>query len=162
MARGAVTLRHMSSTPIEILKRGIPVFWAVWFTFVVTTNTLDLLRTLGALPETSRFASGNFALIETTTHLSRGPSLLLFVGVILWEGTAALLFWRCATRTKDPIAHLQRENLAFCVSLGLWAAFTLTDEILLQYSLAEVHLRIFSAQLLSLLAIHLLPSRESD
>lgn len=148
--------------PTEILKRGIPMFWAAWFSLVLATNILDLLRAVGFLPETWRFASGNFDLIESITLLPRWASLILFVGVLLWEGIATVLFWCSVPRTDDPAVQLKRTSTAFCVSLGLWAAFILADEILLQYALAPVHLRIFSAQLLSLLAIHLLPPREID
>jgi hypothetical protein len=41
----------------------------------------------------------------------------------------------------------------------LWAAFVLADEVLIAYSVEATHLRLFAAQLLTLLAIVLLPQR---
>jgi hypothetical protein len=43
------------------------------------------------------------------------------------------------------------------LSLALWAAFLVADEIFLAYDAEATHMRIFSAQLLSLLVFHGLP-----
>ena len=39
----------------------------------------------------------------------------------------------------------------------MWLAFLIADEIFIAYAVAATHLRLFSAQLLTLLAIELLP-----
>ncbi len=46
---------------------------------------------------------------------------------------------------------------AFFVALMFWAAFVLADEVLIAYPVESTHLRLFTAQLATLLAIVLLP-----
>ena len=46
---------------------------------------------------------------------------------------------------------------AFLVSLALWAAFIVIDEIFLAYATEDTHLRVFTAQALSLLLLFLVP-----
>jgi hypothetical protein len=48
---------------------------------------------------------------------------------------------------------------AFPVAPALRAAFIVVDEVLIAYAVAATHVRLFSAQLLSLLAMHLLDER---
>jgi hypothetical protein len=76
---------------------------------------------------------------------------LLFLGVVAWQACAAALFWRAwAQGGRGGV-------LAFTVGLALWAGFVLADEIFIAYTLEAVHLRLFGLQLLSVLALRLLP-----
>ncbi len=137
---------------IPMLQRGLIFFWALWLTVVTISNLLDGLKALRILPESWRFASGNYAAIRSALG-ERSPAALagaLFAGAILWEALAALLFWR-AFSTLDIIP-------AFAISLALWAAFVVMDELLVEFELAASHLRIFTAQLATLIAIILLPT----
>jgi hypothetical protein len=43
------------------------------------------------------------------------------------------------------------------VSLGLWAAFLVADEVFIAYPVEATHLRLFIAQLVTLLAVEVLP-----
>lgn len=72
---------------------------------------------------------------------------MLLLAVILWQALAAWLFRQALGR--DEMVHR-----AFAVATGLWAAFLVADELFLTYALEAVHLRLFIAQLLSLLVIH--------
>ena len=139
------------------LKRGILLFWALWFSVVVLTNVLDGLKAVHALPAGWTFASGNYELMLKIMAVHGTPAPVvagLFVGVILWEGLATVLFWRGFRAWPGGIAGI---DSAFIVGLALWAAFALADEIFLAYSIEAVHLRLFGLQLLSLLALRLLP-----
>jgi hypothetical protein len=53
-----------------VLKQGILLFWALWLTVAWLANTCDGLK---------------------ACHL--WLNAMLFGGVILWQGCAALLFW---------------------------------------------------------------------
>lgn len=136
------------------LKSGVLFFWAVWFTIVVLTNVFDVLKANGVVPAGWTFASGNWGLMIKVTGVHGTPVAvvaLLFLGVMAWQALAAILFWRAwAAGGRGGVA-------AFTVSLALWAAFTLADEIFIAYTLAPVHLRLFGLQLLSVLALRLLP-----
>jgi hypothetical protein len=136
------------------LKSGVLLFWAAWFTIVVLTNVFDILKASGGVPARWTFASGNWELMVKVTGVHGTPVAvvaLLFLGVMAWEALAAILFWRAwAAGGRGGVA-------AFTVSLALWAVFSLADEIFVAYTLGPVHLRLFGLQLLSLLALRLLP-----
>jgi hypothetical protein len=51
---------------------------------------------------------------------------------------------------------------AFVVALALWSAFAIADEVFIAYDVEATHLRLFVAQLVSLLAIYLLPDADSS
>src|SRR5689334_7007311 len=93
----------MSYRPIIFLKRGLLLFWAVWLSVVFTTNTLDGCKALGWLDPNWPFASGNYHFLAETTARYGIPGWLnglLFLGVIVWEGTAAVLFWLAGMRFR--------------------------------------------------------------
>jgi hypothetical protein len=138
------------------LKRTLLLFWAAWLTVVFTTNLLDGAKALGLLEEGWAFASGNFAFLTQTTARYGTPAWvnrLFFAGVICWEGVAAALFWLAWARfPRRRVVYA-----AFTVSLALWGAFLLADEVFIAYAVAATHLRLFTAQLITLVAVELLP-----
>lgn len=144
-----------------VLKRSLLLFWAVWLTIVFTTNVLDGSKALGLLGDYWAFASGNYQFLVKTTARYGTPvwlNGLLFVGVICWEGTAAVLMGLAWLRYRD--SREKRDRLvypAFTVSLTLWLAFAIADEVFIAYAVEGAHLRLFTAQLATLLAIELLP-----
>ena len=77
--------------------------------------------------------------------------------MICWEGVAAALFWPAWWRFAGCGRGTRAVYAAFTTSLSLWAAFLLADEGFLAYAVAGTHLRLFTGQLASLLAIALLP-----
>src|SRR3954451_14418123 len=116
---------------VQSLQRSLVAFWAVWLTVVCASNAADAAKVLGLLPESWTFASGNFRFVSETTARYGVPGWMngvLFAGVIAWEALAALLFWRAAMT-------LGRRALypAFTVSLLLWAAFLVSDELFIAY-----------------------------
>ncbi len=56
-----------------MLKRGLLLFWAGWYTLVWLTNVCDALRMLGVLSPDWRFASGNWVFLVETTKLYGTP-----------------------------------------------------------------------------------------
>jgi hypothetical protein len=142
-----------------LLKRGLLLFWALWLSLVLVTNVLDGAKALGLLAESWTFASGNYAFLCRTTARHGTPewvNRVLFAGVIAWEALAALLFWLAAWTYRGRLLYP-----AFAVGLSLWAAFILADEVFVAYEVAGTHWRLFVAQLVTLLAIELLPDREA-
>jgi hypothetical protein len=139
----------------SLLKHGLLLFWAAWLSLVFTTNVLDAARATGLLQESWAFASGNYAFLCQTTARYGTPSWLngvLFAGVICWQGLAAVLFWLAWREYRGRMLYP-----AFAVGLSLWAAFILADEVFMAYAVAATHWRLFIAQLVTLLAVELLP-----
>lgn len=151
----------MTDRILAWLKRSLLFFWAAWFTIVFATNALDGCKTLGLLNEKWSFASGNYPfLVETTARYGTPTWLngLLFLGIVCWEGTASLLFWLALVRfRRTRKAGCPLLYAAFFVSLTLWCAFLIADELFVAYMVEGTHLRLFTAQLATLLAIELLP-----
>lgn len=146
------------------LKRALLGFWALWLTVVVTTNVLDGAKAMALLPKSWAFASGNYAFLIKTTARYEPPdwvNVLLFVGVVCWEAVAALLFWlACWSFSGRRHGSSVWMRAAFTVGLGLWAAFMIADEIVIGYPVEATHVRLFIAQLATLLAVELLPEDE--
>lgn len=146
------------------IKRILLVFWASWLTVVATTNIFDALKTIGMLPDSFRFVSGNWAWINQTMDpldVSRGLQVFLFVGVIAWESVAAILFfWAALTFRGRPLSQEKATLWACGVNLALWAAFQVLDEVFLAYQPEAVHRAIFISQIATILALHLLPAAD--
>jgi hypothetical protein len=148
------------------LKQGIILMWAVWMSLVVILNVLDALKMSGRLPQTWKFASGNFWYISEVTKIYSTPAWInwvFFIIVIIWEAVGAVLLWGAwAGFNGSTYAML---NAAWVVNLALWAAFIVMDEIFQAWAAEignsnamEAHRSLFVAWLISLIAIHLLPN----
>jgi hypothetical protein len=136
------------------LKSGVLLFWAAWFTIVLITNVCDALKAGRVLPSGWTLSSGNWELMLKVTAVHATPVAIvgvMFLGVIAWEALAGMLFWRAwAAGGRGGL-------VAFVVGLSLCAAFALADEVFLAYAVEASHLRLFGLQLLSVLALRLLP-----
>jgi hypothetical protein len=139
---------------IVTLKHGLILFWALWMTVVVLNNLGDGLRVLGLVPETFPIHSGNYSVMRDVMAKRRAPdwsTKLLFAGVILWEIIIAYLLWRAVFDLTTFLIP------AFGANLALWAAFMIADEVFVAYEVEATHLRIFTAQIVTLLFILLTP-----
>src|SRR5262249_50181439 len=106
------------------------------------------------------FASGNFQLVKDTTArygIPETANAALFAGVILLEGVAAVLFWRAGWTFRGRGSGRKILYWAFTTSLLLWGAFLIADEVFIAYPLESTHLGLFIANLVTLLAVELLP-----
>lgn len=144
-----------------VLKVGLLGLWAAWFSLVFATNIFDALRMMGILPQRWRFASENYERLRDAVAVYRESdrlAALLYGGVIVWQLITAVLLWRAfaASVSVQQVASAP-VNLAFTSALALWAAFLLAEEIFKQYRTEGKHLLFFTAQLLTLGALHLLP-----
>lgn len=145
---------------IMILKRLLLLFWAIWLTVVLLSNLADAGQALGVVGPSWMFASGNFKAIKVTTvryGIADLWNTFLFAGVIFWEAIAVVLFWRALFSYQGKKSGRSALYLAFTTTLSLWAAFLIVDEIFIAYPMEAAHFRLFCSQLLTLLAIELLP-----
>ncbi|MFN2292706.1 MAG: hypothetical protein ACK2UC_16055 [Anaerolineae bacterium] len=148
----------MINIELSTVKAGLLFFWSLWLTIVLLTNLFDALKRLGLLPDGWRWVSGNFRAIANSVPLPRWAIGLLFLGVLLWEGLGVLLFWRAFYGYGvTGNTGLGEVYTAFGVSLALWSAFMIADEIFRIYAYQSTHLLLFIGQLLTVLVIGLLP-----
>jgi hypothetical protein len=144
------------------LKLGLLSFWTAWLAIVFFTNLCSGLKALGILPETWKFASQNFRAVAGATSIYHAPRWVpgfLFTGVIVWQLAAALLFgWAFVSSVKAASLAWAPVHAAFTMALALWAAFMIADEICKQYDTQSSHVSFFTAQLMTLVSLHILPS----
>ena len=146
------------------LKQTLLVFWSIWLTLVCLTNVFEWAKVLGLLGEDWAFASGNYRFVVETTARYDTPGWLnsvFFAGAICWQGLAAVLFWSTLLRFGGPnnAGRAPLLHAAFTVSLMHWAAFMVADEVFISYTLEAIHIRLFIAQLTTLLVVELLPEK---
>ncbi|MEX0601557.1 MAG: hypothetical protein WD423_16585 [Rhodothermales bacterium] len=151
-----------------LIKRIILLFWALFFSLVFVTDVADGLTAMGALSPDFIFASANYGFMLEVTGIYGTPAwvvTLLFTGVVVWAGAAAFMFWRAFAgfaAWDGPSGRLV--ETAFALGIGLWAAFLVADEFFLAYlttDVSSVHLRLFIAQIASLLVVALVPDRDA-
>lgn len=144
---------------LHVLKRGILLFWALWFSCAWLSNFFDLLKHLEWISVYWTFVSGNMTFVQNVLSIYKLPpivALVLFMGVLLWEGLIVIFFWTAFCRFRAS-ADLTWVNRAFLWSAALWAAFLVTEEIFIAYLYEQTHLLLFLAQLICLGVIHALP-----
>jgi hypothetical protein len=149
---------------LSYIKRGLVAFWALWSSLVFASNLTDGLRSLGLLPSSFPFASGNYlAIVDVTQIYGTAPMIAaaLFLGVLGWDALNVFLFWRATSDGEGSRAgRFGKVDTAFAVGLTLWGALMLADELFLSYNVGpfeETHRSIFVAMLVSFLAVRLLP-----
>ena len=137
------------------------MFWSLWLTLVFLTNVFEGLKKAGVLTQNWKFASENYTAVAQATEKYSLPGWLprfLFIGVLGWQALAGSLFWVAfGNSIRTGRINLGSANQAFASSLGLWMAFILADEIFKVYDGESSHLAVFTAQLVTLLGLHLLP-----
>lgn len=148
---------------LHTLKRGILLFWALWFSCAWLSNLFDFLKHFEWISVYWVFVSGNFTFVQNVLSIYKLPPIVaegLFVGVLLWEGIIAFCFWKAFFTYKNLI-NLQWVNRAFLFSAALWATFLVTEEIFIAYLYEQTHLLLFLAQLICLWVIHALPMQSN-
>jgi len=134
----------------------------MWQLLVFLTNLFEGLKLLRIVPPYWRFASQNYQAVAQATGAYKAPSWMpqtLFLGVLVWQLGTLILFGRALIFAwSDRALRLSSAMEAFTASLSLLAAFIIADEIFKQYDVERAHILFFTAQLLTLLALYILPA----
>lgn len=148
-------------TIIQKFKQMTVFTWALWWSIALATDFTEALQDFGWLQ--LRWHAENYPFLVTTLSkygLPEWVSLVCYVGIILWMIGLTILFWRAAiTPYAQRATWLSRVNLAFTVGLGLWFAFYLADQLVLDFSLEQNHMVQGNAMFISFIALYVLPDR---
>jgi hypothetical protein len=151
----------MRTLTLVAIKRGLLLYWSLWFSIVFATSVFDGLQALGVIDKGWKFGSGILALISSTTAIygvPAGAHGVWMLGVIVWEGIAVGAFWRAFRKFRGlKNADGRALVVTFVLAISLFASFVLADEFHGNRLYEATHLRIFVAQVASLLAIYFLP-----
>jgi hypothetical protein len=150
----------MKMSSMFFFKRIIVGFWAIWWISAFLTDFLGGLYLLNIVTETW-VPHSNYPGLVTSLAQYGAPSWLpsiLFGGIIAWSLLSALAFVFAALTPAKPSQRWRaRVNSAFIISLGLWFAFFIADQTVMMFDLEENHMVQGGFQLLTFMAIHLLP-----
>ncbi|MCC2641958.1 MAG: conserved rane protein of unknown function [Nitrospira sp.] len=145
-----------------VLKLGLISVWGLWIFIAFLTNLFDGLKVMRRLPPYWKFASDNFQAVAQATALYHAPpwfAKILFLGVLLWQSLALICFGRAIVSSwTEGSPAWGSVNAAFAASLGLLAAFMIADEIFKQYDVERAHVLLFIGQLVTLIALYVLPA----
>ncbi|MEM7225285.1 MAG: hypothetical protein AAF495_20070 [Pseudomonadota bacterium] len=145
---------------IGAFKRIILLFWAIWWLLAFLTDAIGALKEIGAVAAPWLPHTNYPSLVESLAPYQVPGWLppLLFAGIIAWSFASTLLFAQAAATPREPAERWRRRvNNAFIVSLSLWLAFFIADQIVMKFALEQNHMVQGGFQLLTFLAIHLVP-----
>ena len=150
------------ASSLLLLKLGLLSFWGLWFVMVFSTNLFEGLKVFRRIPWTWKFASHNFQPVVVATAEYRAPvwvPKVLFSGILLWQLITVIVFGCAIVSSLENLSlNLELGDAAYTAGLGLWGAFMLADEFFKQYDTERTHVLFFTAQLVTLVALHVLPS----
>lgn len=156
------SIRKLSDKSFALFyfKLGCLLFWASWFFVAFLTNFFDFMYIWQWLPLNWHYRSGNYDLLKAATHMDQTSFFLnaLFVCDIIVLGLSAILFFLAFIYFWLYKAW-EFINAAFALSIALWGVFIAMEEIFLAYGAEKTHIGLFVFELLTLMAIHLLPHR---
>ena len=132
------------------LPRLILGFWAAWYFVVVASNVCDAVQSLGWLPASWPFClgqPGRRAKDDVDIYgLPNVVSAALFAAAIVWELAAAVAFALAVRQQSSGALAWPATERALLLSLGLWSAIILADEIFIAFP--DRHRRIAPADFL--------------
>ncbi|MDI9817984.1 MULTISPECIES: hypothetical protein [unclassified Legionella] len=147
----------------ENFKKIMILFWMLWWLIALWTDVMGLLAHYGlVVKDWARDINYPFLLESLKIYpVSDWLPPLLFAGIILWSfASAAAFFWACLSLHKSPQLWMRRADIAFIISLSYWLAFFLADQLVMKFDLEENHMVQGGFQLLTYLALYLLPSKD--
>lgn len=151
-------------TILFYFKIGLLLFWFAWFGIASLSNLMDLLSAHYGVLLAWKFHSGNYLALGKVLSIYSTPtyilSILFYMDIII-QAVSAILFFIAAFCTFRAKAFCWKYiNLAFAVSISLWAVFLIMEEIFLAYPYESTHMTLCIFELLSLLALHLLSHKD--
>lgn len=148
----------------NLFKKIILLFWALWWLIACWTDVVGGLAHLGIL-HASWAPDSNFPGLQQALQMYRAPLWLvtfLFIGIIAWSGLSSAGFFVAGfalIRGKEN--GLRYVEAAFIISLSLWLAFFLADQIVMKFDLEENHMVQGGFELLTFLFFYLVNKEES-
>ncbi len=149
--------KHISNS---LFKRIIVLFWGFWWFIAFLTDLLGGLEHL-KLIDLSLNVDVNYPfLVKSLTPFSppQWIPVCLFILLSFWMLISCLLFFWASVTSKTR--WLRIANTAFVVSLSLWLALFIADQIIMNFELEANHMIQGGFQLLCFFALYLLPENE--
>jgi hypothetical protein len=143
-------------------KKAIIIFWAIWWVIASWTDIIGGLAHLGILHASWAPDTNYPFLVESLKmyHLKPWIPTIAFIGIITWSTASTLAFiFASFSLVRDEQVWLPRAEFAFILSLTYWMTFFLADQIVMKYDLEQNHMIQGGFELLTLLALYIIPKR---
>jgi hypothetical protein len=144
----------------DLFKKIIVLFWTLWWLIALWTDCIGAMSHLGWL-QASWAPDSNFPFLMGSLKMYNVPLWgvwFCYLGIIAWLGLSTATFiWAASALHRTKTIWLRRAEIAFIVSLTLWLAFFLADQLIMKFDLEENHMVQGGFQLLSFLALYILP-----
>jgi len=141
-------------------KKIIIIFWTLWWLIALWTDVVGLLAHYGLLVK-NWAPDINMPFLIRSLEMYPLPSwapLLIFIGILLWSMLSAVAFiWTCISLNKESRVWMRRADVAFFISICLWFVLFLADQMIMKFDLEQNHMVQGGFQLLTYLALYLLP-----
>jgi hypothetical protein len=144
----------------EFFKKVLIVFWFIWWSTAFLTDILGGLSHLGML-KLNWISDANYVFLKDSLSIYSPPnwvSFFFFILIIFGSMLSTLLFlWTVVGINKKKDIWMHRANIAYIFSLVFWLAFFIADQCIMKFDLEENHMVQGGFQLLSYLALYILP-----
>lgn len=141
-------------------KKIIILFWALWWFIALWTDVSGGLVHMHLIHVTWA-SDNNYVSLADSLKMYQLPVWvppLFFIGIVVWSLLSTLAFcWASMALRKNKSLWIKRAEIAFIISLTYWLAFFLADQAVMKFDVEENHMVQGGFQLLSFLALYLLP-----
>lgn len=156
----------MFSINNELFKKLIVVFWTFWWLIAFWTDIVGALAHIKFI-SASWAPDKNFPLLVESLDMYGMPSwvpALLFICILVLSFisaiSAGLFCWASWALVHKRDIWMQRAEIAFIVSLTYWLAFFIADQFVMKFALEQNHMVQGGFQLLTFMALYLLPDKK--
>lgn len=144
-----------SSVAINLISRGIILFWGVWFLIVTASDVVNFLQRKNVISPHISFTSNNYKLVDNVLSVYKinAPTVVdvLFIAIILWAFAISLSFFFSLFAKNFSIAYF-----AFMFSFSMTAFFILCDEVFIQYELGHEHILRLLFQMIAFICFYMI------
>lgn len=135
-------MQNASYNTIHCFKKLLIIFWGVWWLSALWTDVVGGLAYLNWLHADWAPSKNYPFLVESLQmyHLNHLVPALFFLGIIAWMSLICALYIVAIALMWIKKPFWQVTHLAFAVSLGLWMAFFVADQLIMNYDLEANHM----------------------
>lgn len=142
-------------------KKIIIIFWFLWWLIALWTDVVGGLAHMGWL-HASWAPDTNLPFLIESLKMYQPPLWLIgifFAGILLGLFLSTVSFlWAVLGLNQPTYVWMVRAKTAFIISITLWLAFFLADQMIMKFDLEENHMVQGGFQLLTFLALYWLPN----
>ena len=160
-----ISIVYYQDRQIVLFKKVIIMFWTIWWIFAFWTDFIGMFAHMNLIHQ-SWAPDANYPFLVESLKMYQVNALIpqiCFAGILIWSLISSIAFiWTCFALNQEPERWLKRADTAFIISLCFWLAMFLADQLIMKFDLEENHMVQGGFQLLTYLALYILPTGAKD